>query len=77
MIIDIQDAASQTIALEWLAKASIDATVIADGNYKELTAEVERVKREASANLWTMAGVGIAVIGAIAMAFTGVRVFRH
>ena len=45
-----------------------------DARIAELTAEVERVKREASANLWTMAGVGIAVIGAIAMAFTGPKV---
>ena len=45
-----------------------------DARIVELTAEVERVKREASANLWTMAGVGIAVIGAIAMAFTGPKV---
>ena len=45
-----------------------------DARIKELTAEVERVKKEASANLWTMAGVGIAVVGAIATAFTGPRI---
>jgi hypothetical protein len=45
-----------------------DARIIA------LTAEVERVKREASDNIWTLAGVGIAVIGAIATAFAGPKV---
>ena len=45
-----------------------------DARIAELTAEVERVKREASANLWTMAGVGIAVVGAIATAFVGPKV---
>lgn len=45
-----------------------------DARITELTSEVERVKREASANLWTMAGVGIAVVGAIATAFVGPKV---
>lgn len=45
-----------------------------DKRITDLTAEVERVKKEASANLWTLAGVGIAVVGAIAMAFTGPKV---
>lgn len=45
-----------------------------DKRITELTDEVERVKREASANLWTLAGVGIAVVGAIATAFVGPKV---
>jgi hypothetical protein len=45
-----------------------------DARIVELTAEVERVKKDAAANLWTMAGVGIAVIGAIATAFAGPKV---
>ena len=45
-----------------------------DRRITELEDEVERVKREASANLWTMAGVGIAVVGAIATAFVGPKV---
>jgi len=45
-----------------------------DARIVELTAEVERVKREASDNIWTLAGVGIAVIGAIATAFAGPKV---
>jgi hypothetical protein len=45
-----------------------------DARIKELTAEVERVKREASDNIWTLAGVGIAALGAIAMVFAGPRI---
>ena len=55
-------------------KRAMQVSQMKDARIAELTAEVERVKREASANLWTMAGVGIAVIGAIAMAFTGPKV---
>jgi hypothetical protein len=68
-----------TIDANW-AKVEADnrealrVSQLKDARITELTAEVERVKREASANLWTMAGVGIAVIGAIAMAFTGPKV---
>jgi len=45
-----------------------------DARIVELTAEVERVKREASDNIWTLAGVGIAALGAIATAFAGPKV---
>ena len=55
-------------------REALRVSQLKDARIKELTAEVERVKKEASANLWTMAGVGIAVIGAIAMAFTGPRI---
>ena len=55
-------------------REAIRVSQLKDARIVELTAEVERVKREASANLWTMAGVGIAVIGAIATAFTGPKV---
>ena len=55
-------------------REALRVSQLKDARIAELTAEVERVKREASANLWTMAGVGIAVIGAIAMAFTGPKV---
>ncbi len=68
-----------TIDANW-AKVEADnrealrVSQLKDARIAELTAEVERVKQEAAANLWTMAGVGIAVIGAIAMAFTGPKV---
>jgi hypothetical protein len=55
-------------------KRAYEISQLKDARIKELTAEVERVKREASDNIWTLAGVGIAVIGAIATAFAGPKV---
>jgi hypothetical protein len=55
-------------------REALRVSQLKDARIVELTAEVERVKREAAANLWTMAGVGIAVIGAIATAFAGPKV---
>jgi len=55
-------------------KEALRVSQLKDARIAELTAEVERVKREASANLWTMAGVGIAALGAIAMVFAGPKV---
>jgi hypothetical protein len=45
-----------------------------DARIIELGKEIERVKKDASKNLWTMAGVGIAVVGALATAFASARV---
>ena len=55
-------------------KEAARVSQLKDRRIEELTAEVERVKREAAANLWTLAGVGIAVVGAIATAFVGPKV---
>jgi hypothetical protein len=55
-------------------KEALRVSQLKDARIAELTAEVERVKREASDNIWTLAGVGIAVIGAIATAFAGPKV---
>ena len=55
-------------------REALRVSQLKDARIKELTAEVERVKREASANLWTMAGVGCALIGAVATAFVGPKV---
>jgi len=55
-------------------KEALRVSQLKDARIAELTAEVERVKKEASANLWTMAGVGIAALGAIAMVFAGPKV---
>jgi hypothetical protein len=55
-------------------KEALRVSQLKDARIAELTAEVERVKKDAAANLWTMAGVGIAVVGAVAMAFTGPRI---
>jgi len=55
-------------------KEALRVSQLKDARIKELTAEVERVKREASDNIWTLAGVGIAALGAIAMVFAGPRI---
>ena len=45
-----------------------------DKRIADLTAEVERVKQEASKDIWTLTGAALAVIGAVATAFVGIRV---
>jgi hypothetical protein len=45
-----------------------------DAKIKELQAEVQRVKQDASNNIWTMTGAGLAVIGALCTAFLGPRI---
>jgi hypothetical protein len=45
-----------------------------DSKIKELTAEVARVKQEASNNIWTLTGAGLAVVGGLACAFASLRV---
>ena len=55
-------------------REALRVSQLKDARIAELTAEVERVKREASANLWTLAAVGTAVAGALAMAFIGPKV---
>jgi hypothetical protein len=70
-------ATAVTLAWEKLEadqKEAARVSQLKDARIVELTAEVERVKREASDNIWTLAGVGIAVIGAIATAFAGPKV---
>jgi hypothetical protein len=70
-------ATAVTLAWEKLEadqKEALRVSQLKDARIKELTAEVERVKREASDNLWTMAAVGTAVAGALAMAFLGPKV---
>jgi hypothetical protein len=55
-------------------KRAMEVSKLKDVRIAELTAEVERVKKDAAANLWTMAAVGTAVIGALAMAFAGPKI---
>lgn len=45
-----------------------------DARIKELQAEVERVKSDASAQTWTLVGAGLAVIGALTTAFMGPKI---
>jgi hypothetical protein len=55
-------------------KEALRVSQLKDRRIEELTAEVERVKKDAAANLWTMAAVGTAVLGALAMAFAGPKI---
>jgi hypothetical protein len=45
-----------------------------DARIVELQAEVERVKKDASAQTWTLVGAGLAVVGALTTAFMGPRI---
>ena len=70
-------ATAVTLAWEKLEadqKEALRVSGLKDARIVELTAEVERVKREAASNLWTLAAVGTAVAGALAMAFIGPKV---
>ena len=55
-------------------KEAARVSQLKDRRIEELTAEVERVKKDAAANLWTLAAVGTAVAGALAMAFISPKV---
>jgi hypothetical protein len=67
------------IDTSWL-KVQADQTEAArvsnlkDARIVELTKAVERAKKDAAANLWTLAGIAVAVLGAAAMVFTGPRI---
>ena len=70
-------ATAVTLAWEKLEadqKEAARVSQLKDARIKELTAEVERVKKEASANLWTLGGIGCALIGAVAMVVAGPKV---
>ena len=45
-----------------------------DARIVELTKAVDQAKKDAASNLWTMAGIAVAVLGAAAMVFTGPRI---
>lgn len=60
--------------LEAQVAASKAALVARDKRIEELTQEVVRVKQDASNNVWTLVGAGLAVIGALTTAFMGPRI---
>ena len=60
--------------LEADQKEALRVSQLKDARIKELTAEVERVKAEASKNIWTLTGAGLAVLGALSFSFLGPRV---
>jgi flagellar motility protein MotE (MotC chaperone) len=55
-------------------KEALRVSQLKDARIVELTKAVEQAKKDAAANIWTMAGVGIAALGAIAMVFAGPRI---
>ena len=70
-----QKAAEQAWAtLEAQVAASKAALAARDKRIEQLTQEVARVKQEASNNVWTLTGAGLAVIGALTTAFLGPRI---
>jgi hypothetical protein len=60
--------------LEADQKEAARVSGLKDARIVELTKEVEAVRKEGSRNLWSMAGVAVAVAGALAFAFTGPRI---
>ena len=60
--------------LEKQVAANKAALAARDKRIEELTQEVVRVKQEASNNIWTLVGAGLAVIGALTTAFMGPRI---
>jgi hypothetical protein len=55
-------------------KEALRVSELKDARIKELTAEVEQAKKDAAKNIWTITGAALAVIGAIATAFTGPKI---
>ena len=70
-------ATAVTLAWEKLEadqKEALRVSGLKDKRIEELTQEVVRVKKEASNNVWTMAGVGCALLGAVSFVFAGPKV---
>ena len=71
---------AQAALNEALAKAKADqaeakrVSDLKDARIKELTAEVERIKKDAASQTWTLVGAALAVIGALSTAFLGPRI---
>lgn len=62
------------IALESQAAANRKAVVDRDARIRDLTAELDRARRDASESVWTITGAALALIGALCTAFVGPRV---
>ena len=72
-----QLATSVTKAWEKLETQQAEALRVSqlkDKRIEDLTAEVERVKKDASSQTWTLVGAGLAVVGALTTAFMGPRI---
>jgi hypothetical protein len=60
--------------LEAQQAEALRVSQLKDARIVELTKEVERVKKDASAQTWTLVGAGLAVVGALTTAFLGPRI---
>jgi hypothetical protein len=60
--------------LEADQKEAARVSQLKDARIVELQKEVERVKKDASAQTWTLVGAGLAVVGALTTAFVGPRI---
>ena len=60
--------------LEAQQAEALRVSQLKDKRIEDLTAEVDRVKKDASAQTWTLVGAGLAVVGALTTAFMGPRI---
>ena len=60
--------------LETQQAEALRVSQLKDARIVELQKEVERVKKDASAQTWTLVGAGLAVVGALTTAFMGPRI---
>jgi hypothetical protein len=60
--------------LEAQQAEALRVSQLKDARIVELSKEVERVKKDASAQTWTLVGAGLAVVGALTTAFMGPRI---
>jgi hypothetical protein len=60
--------------LETQQAEALRVSQLKDKRIEDLTKEVEAVRKEASRNIWTLAGAGLAVLGAVTTAFAGPRI---
>jgi hypothetical protein len=70
-------AAAVSVAWERLEANQAEAARVSqlkDARIVELTKAVEQAKKDAASNLWTLAGIAVAVLGAVAMVFAGPRI---
>jgi hypothetical protein len=60
--------------LEAQQAEALRVSQLKDARIVELTKEVERVKKDAMSQTWTLVGAGLAVCGALCVAFLGPRI---
>ena len=54
-------------------REAVRISKLKDERIAQLTQEIERVKRDAAGNIWTMTGAGLVIIGGIVCAFSSPR----